>query len=116
MVHQDGTEDGIIHTLSAWISHPKHEMRLGITPNFGSNGILMNNKFSLTRHPKYTIMITIMVIRKLATRVTVALWDCLPTVYPEPHLTMDYATPSNNITWYCSREFANSSIGKSAGQ
>jgi hypothetical protein len=115
-VHQDGTEDGIIHILSARISHPKHEMRLGITPNFDSNGILENNKFSSTRHPEYTIMITIMVIRKLATRVTVALWDCLPTEYPEPHLTMGYGTPSNTITRYCSREFANSSIGKSAGQ
>jgi hypothetical protein len=115
-VHQDGTEDGIIHILSAQISHPKHEMRLGITPNLDSNGILMNNKFSSTRHPKYTIMIIIMVIRKLATRVMVALWDCLLTEYPKPHLTMDDGTPSNTITWYCSREFANSSIGKSAGQ
>src|ERR1700676_476973 len=61
-VHQDGTEDGVIHTLSARISHPKHEMRLGITPNLESNGILMNNKSSSTWHPGYTIMITIMVI------------------------------------------------------
>ena len=115
-VHQDGTEDGIIHILSTRISHPKHETRLGITPNLDSNGILVNNKFSSTRHPKYTIMIIIMVIRKLATRVTVALWDCLLTEYPKPHLTMDYGTPSNTITRYCSREFTHSSIGKSAGQ
>jgi len=91
-------------------------MRLGITPNLDSNGILVNNKSSSTRHPEYTIMITIMVIRKPATRVTVALWDCLLTEYPEPHLTMDYGTPSNTTTWYYSREFAKSSIGKSAGQ
>jgi len=114
--HQDGTEDGIIHILSTRISHPKHETRLGITPNLDSNGILVNNKFSSTRHPKYTIMIIIMVIRKLATRVTVALWDCLLTEYPKPHLTMDYGIPSNTTIRYYSREFANSSIEKSAGQ
>src|ERR1700692_3661322 len=106
-VHQDGTEDGIIHILSARISHPKHEMRLGITPNLDSNGILVNNKFSLTRHPEYTIMIIIMVIRKLATRVMVALWDCLLTEYPEPHPTMDCGIPSNTTTRYCSRGFTN---------
>src|SRR5882762_570297 len=44
MVHQDGTEDGVIHILSAQMSHPKHEMRLGITPNLKSNRILVNNK------------------------------------------------------------------------
>src|ERR1700676_4958945 len=31
-VHQDGTEDGIIHILSARISHHKHEMILGNNP------------------------------------------------------------------------------------
>jgi hypothetical protein len=108
MVHQDGTEDGVIHILTAQISHPKHEMRPGITPNLDSNGTLVNNKFSLTRHPEYTIMTIIMVIRKPVTRVMVALWDCLLTEYPEPHLTMDCGIPSNTTTWYYSREFASS--------
>jgi hypothetical protein len=36
-----------------------------------------------------------MVIRKPVTRVMVALWYCLLTEYPEPHLTMDYGIPSN---------------------
>jgi|SRR5882762_6502485 len=116
MVRQDGTEDGVIHILSTRISHPKHEMRLGIIPNLDLNGIPVNNKFSSNWHPEYTIMIIIMVIRKPATRVTVVLWDCLLTEYPKLHLTMDYGTPSNTTTWYCSREFANSSIGKLAGQ
>jgi len=97
-------------------NHPKHEMRPGITPNLSSNETLVNNKSSSTQHPKSTIMIKIMVICKLETRVTVALWDCLLIEYPEPHLTMDYGIPSNTTTWYYSREFANSSIGKSAGQ
>jgi hypothetical protein len=106
-VHQDRTEDGVIHILTARISHPTHEIRLGITPNLDSNGTLVNNKFSSTRHPEYTIMTIIMVIHNPVTRVTVALWDCLLTEYPEPHLTMDYGIPSNTTTWYCSREFAN---------
>src|SRR5882762_7636894 len=107
-VHQDGTEDVLIHILPAWISHPKHKMRLGITPNLKSSGFLVNNKSSSTRHPGYTIMIIIiMVIRKPATRVTVALWDCLLTECPEPHLTMDCGIPSNTTTLYCSRGFAN---------
>jgi hypothetical protein len=116
LVHQDGTEDGVIHILTARITHPKHKMRLGITPNLESNGTLVNNKFSSIRHPESTIMIIIMVIRKPATRVMVALWDCLLTEYPEPHLTMGYGIPSNTTIQYYSREFANSSIGKLAGQ
>jgi len=115
-VHQDGTEDGVIHILTTWITHPKHEMRPGITPNLELNGTLVNNKFSSIWHPESTITIIIMVIRKPVTRVTVALWDCLLTEYPEPHLTMDYGIPSNTTTQYYSREFANSSIGKPAGQ
>src|SRR6267378_3370719 len=107
-VHQDGTEDGLIHILSARISHPKHEMRLGMTLNLESSGSLVNNKSSSTRHPGYTIMITIiMVIREPATRVTMALWDCLLTECPEPHLTMECGIPSNTTTRYCSRGFAN---------
>jgi hypothetical protein len=106
-VHQDRMEDGVIHILTARINHPKHEMRPGITPNLDSNGTLMNNKFSSTRHPEYIIMTIIMVIRNPVTRVMVALWDCLLTEYPKPHLTVDYGIPSNTTTRYCSREFAN---------
>jgi hypothetical protein len=106
-VHQDGTEDGATHILTAWISHPKHEMRPGITPNLDLSRTLVNNKFSSTRHPKYTIMTIIMVICKPVTRVTAALWDCLLTEYPKPHLTMDYGILSNTTTRYCSRGFAN---------
>jgi len=85
-------------------NHPKHEMRPGITPNLSSNETLVNNKSSSTQHPKSTIMIKIMVICKLETRVTVALWDCLLIEYPEPHLTMDYGIPSNTTIRYYSRE------------
>jgi|SRR5882762_6074683 len=116
MVHQDGTEDGVIHILTAWITHPRHKMGPGIPPNLKLNRTLMNNKFNSIRHPESTIMIIILVIHKLVTRVTVALWDCLLTEYPKPHLTMDYGILSNTTIWYCSRKFTNSLNGKSVGQ
>src|ERR1700676_3318118 len=40
-----------------------------------------------------------MVICKPATRVTVALWDCLLTECPEPHLTMDCGMPLGLPVW-----------------
>src|SRR5882762_4874992 len=113
---RDGIGDGIIFILITRITHFQPEMRSNVNRHLKSNGTIVNRRFSSSWPLECTIMIIIMVPCHPTTRVTVVLWDYLPSECPKPLRTMGYGIPSNTIIRYCSREFANSSNGKSVGQ